>query len=286
MLDLISRVAELRSRVQAWRRVGHKIGFVPTMGNLHQGHLDLVKALDRRCDRVLVSIFVNPTQFGPGEDFANYPRTLEADCGKLAPLGVDAVFLPSVEEMYPDGPGLRTRVEVPEFSGILCGASRSGHFAGVATVVTKLLNIVQPDLAAFGKKDYQQLRVIQRLVRDLNLPVEVLAVETTREADGLAMSSRNGYLGSDERERAAGLRRTLLAAARRLQDGEPKAEVEVWGAEALDAAGFRTDYFSVRRQEDLALPAEGDRDLVILAAAHLGKARLIDNLELRLKPES
>lgn len=284
-MNVLHSIDELRTRVREWRKQGLKVGFVPTMGNLHRGHLQLVERARAEADRIVVSIFVNPTQFGAGEDFEKYPRTLEQDCTLLQPLGVDVVFAPSVSEMYPDGPVLSTRVSVPALSDTLCGASRPGHFDGVATVVSKLFHIVEPDIAAFGKKDYQQLLVIRRMVRDLNMPLRIVPVETLREANGLAMSSRNGYLSSEERDRAARIRQTLVEAAERLRKGEPLQSVEVWGREALDAGGFRTDYFSVRRQMDLAVPGDGDRELVVLAAAVLGKARLIDNIELRLNDD-
>jgi pantoate--beta-alanine ligase len=281
-MDILHGIDEVRERVRQWRRDGLRVGFVPTMGNLHRGHLQLVEAARAEADRVVVSIFVNPTQFGAGEDFDKYPRTLEQDCAQLNPLGVDVVFAPSVAEMYPDGPALPTKISVPELSADLCGAFRPGHFDGVATVVCKLFNIVLPDVAAFGKKDYQQLRVIQRMVRDLDVPVRVLPVETLREPNGLAMSSRNSYLSAAEKAHAAQLRQTLLEAADRLRRGEPCRDVEVWGRERLDGAGFRTDYFSVRRQADLVEPTDGDRALVILAASWLGKARLLDNVEVEL----
>jgi pantoate--beta-alanine ligase len=285
-METLSTIGEVRRRVGEWRSQGLRVGFVPTMGNLHQGHLNLVERLASEADRIIVSIFVNPTQFGANEDFSGYPRTLEADLAKLAPLGVAAVFCPNVAEMYPDGPTLRTRVEVPALSDSLCGAARPGHFAGVATVVSKLFNIVQADIAAFGKKDYQQLRVIEQMVRDLDIPTRILPVDTAREADGLAMSSRNGYLSAGERARAPLLQQTLRKAATRLRNGEPRDVVEAWGRATLDASGFRTDYFELRRQADLSVPTEGDRALVLLAAAWLGKARLLDNLELALNAGS
>lgn len=284
-MQTLSDISSLRQCVRQWRAEGLRVGFVPTMGNLHQGHLNLVQALQPEADRIIVSIFVNPTQFGANEDFAGYPRTLKADLAKLAPLGVAAVFMPGVAEMYPDGPVLSTRVEVPALSGELCGAARPGHFAGVATVVCKLFNIVQPDVAAFGKKDYQQLLVIRRMVRDLNMPVKVLPVETMRESDGLAMSSRNGYLSPEERARAPLLQRTLQEVVNRLRNGEALSAVEGWARTALDAGGFRTDYVEVRRQADLARPEPDDQALVVLAAARLGKARLIDNLEFGLNEQ-
>ncbi len=282
MTQVIDTVVALREQVRAWRSAGELVGLVPTMGNLHRGHLSLVEALQSRVQRVVVSVFVNPTQFGPGEDFDAYPRTLEADREALASKGVDVVFAPPVREIYPDGPELRTRVDVPTLSDMLCGASRPGHFTGVATVVSKLFNIAQPDVAAFGKKDYQQLLVIRQMVRDLHFPLELLPVDTSREPDGLALSSRNAYLSAEERTQAPLLAQTLQGAVKRLQSGEAAARVEAWGRETLNAGGFETDYFSVRRQADLKEPQHGDRELVVLAAARLGRARLIDNVECAL----
>lgn len=281
-MDILHRIEDVQTQVRQWRAERLRIGFVPTMGNLHQGHLQLVEAAREQADRVVVSIFVNPTQFGVGEDFDSYPRTLDEDCAKLRSLGVAAVFAPSAAAMYPDGPLLRTRVVVPELADMLCAAARPGHFDGVATVVSKLFHIVDPDIAAFGKKDYQQLRVIQRMVADLNMPVQIVPVETLREPNGLAMSSRNAYLSIEEKERAAVLQQTLREAAERLGQGLERRLVEAWGAERLAMNGFRTDYFSIRRQADLMEPGSSDQELVIMAAGWLGKARLIDNYELQL----
>lgn len=279
----IHDIVALRAQVRSWRGAGERIALVPTMGNLHAGHLGLVSRAHELADRVVASIFVNPLQFGPGEDFASYPRTLEEDAVKLADVGVDVLFAPSVEVMYPCGQEGLTRVEVPGLSDILCGASRPGHFSGVATVVNKLFNQVQPDSAVFGEKDWQQLMVIRRMVLDLDLPVEVVGVPTRREDDGLAMSSRNGYLDGEERQRAPALYATLLAMAGRLQGGERDfAAIEAEGAANLLASGLKPDYLSIRRAVDLALPARQDEALVILAAAYLGRARLIDNLPVGL----
>ncbi|RFA30457.1 pantoate--beta-alanine ligase [Alkalilimnicola ehrlichii] len=286
-MRIVHTVRELREQVAAWRSAGERVGLVPTMGNLHRGHLDLAERMRAAADRVVVSIFVNPLQFGEGEDFEHYPRTLAADSALLEPIGVDIVFAPNVSEVYPDGLNVQTRVDVPALGGILCGASRPGHFAGVATVVTKLFNMVQPDLAIFGKKDYQQLQVIKRMVRDLNLPVEIMAAETVREADGLAMSSRNGYLSPVERQKAALLAKALNEAATRLEAGEHDFRaIEAWVSQCLDQGGFKTDYVSLRRQGDLAEPQPGDKELILLAAARLGPARLIDNKEVRLISQS
>ena len=276
----VNAVDDLRAQIDIWRRGGN-VAFVPTMGNLHAGHLSLVKEAHKIADRVVASIFVNPLQFGAGEDFENYPRTFERDSEMLIDEGTDLLFAPPVEVMYPKPQADQTRVEVPGLSELLCGAHRPGHFVGVATVVCKLFNMVQPDIAVFGNKDYQQLMVIRRMVEDLAMPVAIVGVETMREADGLAMSSRNGYLGAQERALAPMLYRTLSDLAARLGDGED----DFYGLEqeataVLDGAGFRTDYVAIRRASDLLDPAAGETELVILAAAYLGKARLIDNIEV------
>ena len=278
----VERVAELRDQVRRWRAAGERIACVPTMGNLHAGHLSLVRAGRACADRVVASIFVNPLQFAANEDLDAYPRTLDADRAQLAAMGCDLLFTPSVRTIYPHGQDSHTRVEVPGLSDWLCGASRPGHFVGVATVVCKLLNLMQPDVALFGEKDFQQLLVIRRLVEDLALPVEIIGVPTTREADGLAMSSRNGYLTPAERALAPALYRVLNQTAEALRAGEVLAQAEYAGRNALAAAGLRPDYLSVRRAEDLAPAGAADRALVILAAAYLGRARLIDNLRVNL----
>lgn len=276
----VNAVDDLRAQIDIWRRGGN-VAFVPTMGNLHAGHLSLVKEARKIADRVVASIFVNPLQFGAGEDFENYPRTFERDSEMLIDEGTDLLFAPPVEVMYPKPQADQTRVEVPGLSELLCGACRPGHFVGVATVVCKLFNMVQPDIAVFGNKDYQQLMVIRRMVEDLAMPVAIVGVETMREADGLAMSSRNGYLGAQERALAPMLYRTLSDLAARLGDGEDDFHrLEQEAAAALDGAGFRTDYLAIRRASDLLDPAAGETELVILAAAYLGKARLIDNIEV------
>ncbi len=279
-LELVEPVPALRRRVQEWRRAGLRVALVPTMGNLHAGHLTLVREAQQVADRTVASIFVNPLQFGPSEDFDAYPRTLEQDRALLAGEGTDLLFAPSVQAVYPHGQAAQTRVRVPGLSDMLCGASRPGHFVGVATVVCKLFNMVQPDIALFGEKDFQQLLVIRRMTEDLCLPVEIRGVATVRESDGLAMSSRNAYLTSDERARAPRLYQALLRAAERLRTGAAAAEVERLGAAELDAAGMQCDYFSVRRAQDLGQPSAVDSDLVVLAAARLGRARLIDNLRV------
>ncbi len=277
----VSDVRELRSHVDAWRRGGN-VAFVPTMGNLHAGHLSLAQAARQMADRVVVSIFVNPLQFGVGEDFDNYPRTFEHDREMLQGEGVDLLFSPPVEIMYPKPKAEQTKVEVPGISGVLCGASRPGHFVGVATVVCKLFNMVQPDIALFGKKDFQQLMVIRRMVEDLAMPVQVRGIDTMREPDGLAMSSRNGYLNEQERTIAPALYRVLQNIGDALQGGnDDYAGLTMAATKELNQAGLQTDYLVIRRAEDLVEPAAGESRLVVLAAAYLGRARLIDNIEVQ-----
>ena len=268
---------EARAACEAARARGARVGLVPTMGALHEGHLALVREARRHADFVVVSIFVNPTQFGPNEDFARYPRDLEADVVKLGQASL--VFAPQVAAMYP--PGDQTRVRAGSLADPLCGPHRPGHFEGVATIVTKLFAIAGPCAAVFGKKDYQQLIVIRGMVRQLDLPVEIVAGETVREPDGLAMSSRNNYLSPAERAEAPRLARTLTQVRDRIRTGERTFSTLCESAmRELAAAGWRPDYVEVRRQRDLAQPAPGDRDLVALAAARLGNTRLIDNLEI------
>ncbi len=282
-MKTVRKIASLRENLLAWRSFNETVALVPTMGNLHAGHLSLVERARALADRVVVSVFVNPTQFGPGEDFAAYPRTLDGDRRQLTRTNVDILFAPPVAEIYPDGEDGSTLVSVPDLSRILCGEFRPGHFDGVASVVTRLFNIVQPDHAVFGQKDYQQLLVIRRVQADLHLPVRVIAVPTVREPDGLALSSRNQYLDPAERARAPELQRALAACAALLRAGRRDfAALEQQGMAALVAAGFRPDYFSVRNATDLAPPGATDRELVILAAGHLGRARLIDNLPVEL----
>jgi len=278
-MEIVTTIAAVRERVAAWRGRGERVAFVPTMGNLHAGHISLIELARRHGERFVASIFVNPMQFGPNEDFNHYPRTPDRDARMLEEAGCDLMFQPDVGEMYPSSPQIATRVEVPGLSDILCGEFRPGHFAGVATVVAKLFSIVQPDVAVFGEKDFQQLTVIRRMVVDLCLPVRIVGAPTMREADGLAMSSRNQYLEPAERERAPLIHAALQRAVARIAAGDADlAALEREGAESLARAGFRVDYFSVRRAEDLLAPGPGDRDLVVLAAARLGRARLIDNL--------
>lgn len=284
-LPIVRTVAELRARVAAWRQAGERVGFAPTMGALHEGHLSLVRLARRHASRVVVSVFVNPTQFAPHEDFEAYPRDEARDAGMLATVGCDLLFAPTVAEMYPQG--FATTVTVAGVSEPLDGAARPGHFAGVATVVSKLLNQCGPDVAVFGEKDYQQLQVIRRLVRDLDLPVEILGAPTARDADGLALSSRNAYLSPAERAVAPTLARTLREAGERLRGGAPVAEVEAAAQAALAAAGFgRIDYVEVRGAEDLSrlgpgpIATDGATRARILAAAFLGSTRLIDNMAI------
>lgn len=276
-IDRVHEVAALRARVAAWRAAGLRVGFLPTMGNLHAGHLALVDLARRHADRVVASVFVNPTQFGPGEDYARYPRTLEADAAALATRGCDLLYAPSVEAMYPEGSQGLVEVRVPALEDVLCGAFRPGHFRGVATVVAKLLGQVRPDVAIFGQKDWQQLLVVRAVVRGLDLDVEIVAGPTVREPDGLAMSSRNHYLSPEERVRAAGLHRTLVRVVEAVRAGQDPAAAEAGGRSALEAEGFVVDYVAVRSAEDLGPPVPG-RPRIALAAARIGSTRLIDNL--------
>lgn len=282
-MNTVKTVRELRAAVARARSEGKRIGFVPTMGNLHSGHAALVAKAAQRVDFVVASIFVNPLQFGAGEDLDKYPRTLAADQEKLLEAGCHLLFAPSVEEMYPDGMAGQTRVSVPQLSEGLCGASRPGHFEGVATVVSKLFNMVQPDLAVFGQKDYQQLAVIRALVHDLNMPIQIIGEPTVRATDGLALSSRNGYLSAEQRAIAPVLYRSLSQIAQAIRDGErdyPGLLAEQ--QQQLEAAGLRRDYLEIRHAKNLRPATAEDRDLVILVAAYLGATRLIDNLHLDL----
>jgi pantoate--beta-alanine ligase len=276
-------VAGLRQRIKRWRDIQQRVALVPTMGNLHAGHLALVKHARRHAERVVVSIFVNPMQFGPKEDFGAYPRTPDADRLQLAAGGADLLFMPEVDEVYPAGVDAVTRVEVPGLSGVLDGASRPGHFTGVATVVTKLFNMVQPDVAIFGEKDYQQLLVIRRMAADLCLPIEIVGHATVRESDGLAMSSRNQYLTRSERGQAPLLQHVLQETAAALRGGSRDfAALQRQAVQRLDAGGFRSDYVEIRQADTLAPVAEGDQRFIVLGAAWLGKARLIDNVAVDL----
>lgn len=282
MIEILTDLAALRARVSQWRREGLKVAFVPTMGNLHDGHFSLVRLARSRADRVVASVFVNPTQFGPNEDFARYPRTPEADARGLEAAGCDAMWLPSVETMYPYGVDATVRVQVPQVTATLEGAQRPGHFDGVATVVSRLFNQVQPDVAVFGRKDYQQLAVVRYMVRDLAFPIEIVGADIVREANGLAMSSRNQYLSADERGQAAEIHRCLQAMAEAVRAGRPREAVEADAVARLAAAGFEPDYAVVRRT-DLTEPEAGEGGArVALIAARLGRTRLIDNLEFEV----
>jgi pantoate--beta-alanine ligase len=280
-MQIIESIPALREIVRSWRAASETIAFVPTMGNLHAGHIRLVDEAKQLADRVVVSIFVNPTQFCAGEDFGAYPRTPEDDAEKLRRAGADLLFMPSAAEVYPHD--AVTFVEVPGLSEDLCGKFRPGHLRGVATVVCKLFNMVQPDVALFGEKDRQQLTVIRRMAADLNLSLSIVGIPTVREANGLAMSSRNAYLSDDEKQRAAALYRSLLQAKDALEAGEREySAIEQAQAEILRGEGFREDYFAIRRFDDLGLPAPDEHNLVILVAAWMGRARLIDNLSVRV----
>ena len=280
-METVTTIAAVRKRVRRWREEGARVAFVPTMGNLHPGHVSLIEMARRHGERFIASIFVNPMQFGPNEDFAHYPRTPTQDAGMLADAGCDLMFMPDVVEIYPNGSERATRVEVPGLSSILDGEFRPGHFEGVATIVAKLFHIVEPDVAVFGEKDFQQLTVIRRMVVDLCMPISIIAAPTVRDPDGLAMSSRNQYLTDEERSRAPVIHQTLLAAVERLRAGERDfAAVERAAIETLERSGFRPDYFSVRRADDLSVPIADTRHLVVLVAARLGRARLIDNLQV------
>ena len=277
-MKIIHTIKELRD----WRREAGSVAFVPTMGNLHEGHLALVREAAKRADNVVVSIFVNRLQFGPGEDFDRYPRTLEQDAAKLAGEGVAVLFAPSEQELYPRV-AQQYNVEPPNLQNELCGAFRPGHFRGVATVVAKLFNIVEPDYACFGKKDYQQLAILQGMAADLNFRVEIVPVDIGRAADGLALSSRNQYLSEAERKQAPQLYRELQAIARAVENGNRDyAALEQQAAANLKQAGWQVDYVEIRHAGNLQIAHVGDNELVVLAAARLGNTRLIDNVEIHL----
>jgi pantoate--beta-alanine ligase len=282
-MNTVKTVRELRAAVAHARKAGKRIGFVPTMGNLHSGHASLVSKAVQQADFVVASIFVNPLQFGAGEDLDKYPRTLAADQEKLLQAGCNLLFAPTVEEMYPGGMTGQTRVSVPQLSEGLCGASRPGHFEGVATVVSKLFNMVQPDMAVFGQKDYQQLAVIRAMVQDLNMPIQIIGEPTVRADDGLALSSRNGFLSKEERAIAPVLYRSLSQIAAAIKSGDHDfARLRAEQVQQIEAAGLRLDYLEVRQGVHLRTATAEDRDIVILVAAFLGTTRLIDNLHLNL----
>ena len=288
-IEAIAELDALRARVSAWKRDGLRVGFVPTMGNLHAGHHSLVRLAREHADRVVASLFVNPTQFGPNEDFSRYPRTPEADIAGLHDAGCDIAWMPSVETMYPFGLGGVVQVRVPGVTEVLEGAHRPGHFDGVATVVARLFHQVQPDVAVFGRKDYQQLAVIRYMARELAFPLDIVAGETLREPDGLAMSSRNQYLSAEERTRAPQLHRALLVLRDAVLAGVPRTQAEAQAAAGLGSQGFDVDYIVVRRADlsepvpqapDASVRGAGDDGArVALVAARLGRTRLIDNLE-------
>ena len=280
-MQIIESIPNLRETVHQWRSAGDTLAFVPTMGNLHAGHLRLVEEARKLASRVVVSIFVNPTQFCAGEDFGAYPRTPEEDVDKLKGSGADLLFMPHADEVYPVG--AVTVVEVPGVSDDLCGKFRPGHFRGVATVVCKLFSMVQPDVALFGEKDWQQLMVIRRMVADLNLPLSIVGIPTVRAPSGLAMSSRNAYLSEDEKQRASVLYRSLSQAKAALEAGlRDYTGIEAAAVQMLQNEGFRIDYFAIRRLDDLTGPSTDDTDFVVLVAAWLGRARLIDNIRISL----
>lgn len=284
-MNTVESIKDLRAQVKSWRMQGLTIAFVPTMGNLHDGHLALVNAAHQHADKVIVSIFVNPMQFGLSEDIDNYPRTLAQDTASLTKVNTDLLFTPTADIIYPKGFGENSYVEVPNISDLYCGATRPGHFRGVATVVCKLFNLVQPDVACFGSKDYQQLQVIQTMVEDLSMPVNVIPVEIIREKSGLAMSSRNGYLTPEELAIAPALYQTLQwLNAELCKSHQPRdyAALIMQASEKIDNAGLKTDYINLCNAKTLAPVTPNDKDIVILAAAYLGKARLIDNMPVSL----
>ena len=278
-MQSFTTIVQMREQVGQWRRDGLRIGFVPTMGNLHAGHFALVELAREHSDKVIASIFVNPTQFGPNEDYGHYPRTPDTDIAGLAGKDCDAIFLPSVDEMYPFGTMGCVQMHVPGITDILCGAHRPGHFNGVAQVVSRLFNMVQPDVAVFGRKDYQQLQVIRYMTEEMSFPVRIVAAPTLREGDGLAMSSRNQYLQGDERQVATTVYRTLRAMRDAAAQGTPLRDIEDAAKQALQDAGFSMDYAEVRRSDLTRPKLPGEPGLVALIAARLGRTRLIDNLE-------
>lgn len=281
-MNTVNDIDELRKQVAQWRREGHKIAFVPTMGNLHAGHISLVTEAHRHADKVVASIFVNPMQFGVNEDIDNYPKTLDEDQQKLIEAGTDLLFTPTPAIIYPKGVDKQSYVEVPNVSDGYCGESRPGHFRGVSTVVCKLFNLVQPDAACFGLKDYQQVQVIQAMVEDLSMPIEIIPVETVREESGLALSSRNGYLTEEEKKVAPALSQNIQWLAQAIKNNNDFIGLARKAANFIDNAGLKTDYIHICHARTLQPASEDDKELVILAAAHCGKARLIDNLQVSL----
>ncbi|PKG83710.1 pantoate--beta-alanine ligase [Colwellia sp. 75C3] len=287
-MKTVSQISELRAQVKAWRQQGLTVAFVPTMGNLHAGHISLVDEAHKHADKIVASIFINPMQFGINEDIDNYPRTMVDDQQKLTVAGTDLLFTPTPDIIYPKGLAKQSFVEVPNISDGYCGESRPGHFRGVATVVCKLFNLVQPDVACFGLKDYQQVQVIQTMVEDLSLPITIIPVATTREESGLALSSRNGYLTAEEKAIAPVLQQNLQWLAEQISIGFAQSDsidfigLSKQAAKAINDSGLHTDYLHVCHAQTLQPASEDDTQLVILAAAHCGKARLIDNLQVDL----
>ncbi len=281
-MQTIEKISNLRGEINLWRQQGLKIAFVPTMGNLHQGHIALIEKAKLVADKVVASIFVNPMQFGVNEDIGNYPRTMAEDQQKLVAGGCDILFTPTPQIIYPKGLDKQSYVEVPNVSEGYCGESRPGHFRGVATVVCKLFNIVQPDVACFGLKDYQQVQVIQTMVEDLSMPIEILPVETVREPSGLALSSRNNYLNEAEKKIAPALSENIQWLAQAIKTNKDFIGLAKKAARNIDETGMKTDYIHICHARTLQSASEDDKELVILAAAHCGKARLIDNLIVNL----
>jgi len=282
-MQILDQIASARQALAEERVKGRRIGFVPTMGNLHQGHIELVKTAKTNCDVVVVSIFVNPLQFGLNEDWDQYPRTFEADTAKLAAVDCDYLFYPGDAEMYPNGMARQTRVIVPTMTDVLCGASRPGHFEGVTTVVTKLFNIIEPDEAVFGIKDYQQLAIIRRMVEDLCIPVMITGGEIVREADGLAMSSRNAFITAEERPRVNQLNQSLNWVRGEIETGRRDLRgLEAEASRQIEQAGFRIDYFSVCNSKTLEPATFDDREITVLGAMFTQGARLIDNVSISL----
>lgn len=282
-MESFHHIAPLRERLSKARMAGQRIGFVPTMGNLHNGHLALVKQAQQYCDLVVASIFVNRLQFGLNEDWDKYPRTLQADREKLSEVGCDLLFCPDEHEIYPNGMDSQTRVIVPSMADILCGASRPGHFEGVTTVVSKLFNIVQPEIAVFGLKDYQQLAIIRRMVEDLCMPVQILAGEIVREPDGLAMSSRNAYISEDERPKTTVLNRSLNWVCEQiLQGNKDFLALESQAKSRIVEQGFKPDYICICESKTLEPAANDDRGITVLGAMYTESARLIDNISIEL----
>lgn len=282
-MKTVQDIQSLRAQIKAWHLEGLKVAFVPTMGNLHAGHISLVDEAHKHADKVVASIFVNPMQFGANEDIDKYPRTLTADQDKLVAAGTDLLFTPTPEIIYPKGLDKQSFVEVPNVSDGYCGESRPGHFRGVATVVCKLFNLVQPDVACFGLKDYQQVQVIQTMVEDLSMPIEIIPVNTIRESSGLALSSRNGYLSEEELKTAPALFQNIQWLAEAIKESTDFIGLAKQAEKYINNAGMKTDYIHICHARTLQPASEDDKELVILAAAHCGKARLIDNLQVKLK---